>query len=178
MMTNSAFLFCLQILSLTHEICANQSVLRGFKRSCFSKNNVKKMWLFGEKLMGLPKNGPTSSTSPRLVSPESSPPKRDTPFVIIRSPFYRKKTQKVNKIDDFVILCDHQLFQHDHVQFTFEDPRILQNPPQSLNYIFGKYTKKYKNKQYFLLTKNLKNWIIFVQNLSNLVSVTAYRKAK
>ena len=52
MMTHSVFLFCLQILSLTHEICANQSVLRGFKRSCFSKNNVKKMWLFGEKTDG------------------------------------------------------------------------------------------------------------------------------
>ena len=124
------------------------------------------------------KNGFASSTSPRLVSPESSPPKRDTPFVIIWSSFLQEKTQKVNKIDDFVILCDHQLFQHDHVQFTFEDPRILQNPHQSLNYVFGKYTKKYKNKQYFLLTKNLKNLVIFVQNLSNLVSVTAYRKAK
>ena len=126
--------------------------------------------------MSLPKNGPTSSTSPRLVSPESSPPKRDTPFVIIWSSFLQEKTQKVNKIDDFVILCDHQLFQHDHVQFTFEDHRILQNPHQSLNYVFGKYTKKYKNKQYFLLTNNLKNLVMFVQNVSNLVSVKAYRK--
>ena len=128
--------------------------------------------------MIFPKNGFALSTSPRLVSPESSPPKRDTPFVIIWSSFLQEKTQKVNKIDDFVILCDHQLFQHDHVQFTFEDPRILQNSHQSLSYVFGKYTKKYKNKQYFLLTKNLKNLVIFVQNLSNLVSVTAYRKAK
>ena len=137
------------------------------------------MYIFWwQKLVIFPKNGFASSTSPRLVSPESSPPKRDTPFVIIWSSFLQEKTQKVNKIDDFVILCDHQLFQHDHVQFTFEDPRILQNPHQSLNYVFGKYTKKYKNKQYFLLTKNLKNLVIFVQNLSNLVSVTAYRKAK
>ena len=130
------------------------------------------------KLVFLPTNGPTWWTSPRLVSPESPPPKRDTPFVIIWSSFLQETNTKSEQLMMFLILCDHQLFQHDHVQFTFEDPRILQNPHQSLNYVFGKYTKKYKNKQYFLLTNNLKNVIIFVQNLSNLVSVTAYRKAK
>ena len=99
--------------------------------------------------MIFPKNGFALSTRPRLVSPESSPPKRDTTFVVIWSNFLHEKSHKVNKIDDFVILCDHQLFQHDHVQFTFEDHRILQNPHQSLNYVFGKYIKKYKNKPYF-----------------------------
>ena len=148
------------------------------ERSCFSVNFQWNPSILETKTCVFAKNRNIWWTSPHLVSPESPPPKRDTPFVIIWSSFLQEKTQKVNKIDDFVILCDHQLFQHDHVQFTFEDPRILQNPHQSLNYVFGKYIKDTKTKQCFLLTKNLKNWIIFVQNLSNLVSVTAYRKAK
>ena len=81
--------------------------------------------------MSLPKNGPTSSTSPHLVSPVSPPPKRDTPFLIIWSSFVTEKTQKLDKIDDFLILCDHQLFQQDHVRFTFEDPHVLQKAHQT-----------------------------------------------
>ena len=48
-----------------------------------------------------------------------------------------------------MILCDHQLFQHDHVQFTFEDPRILQNPHQSLTYFFGKSIKNIQTQTRF-----------------------------
>ena len=110
------------------------------------------------KLVMFPKNGPTWWTSPRLVSPESSPPKRDTPFVIIWSSFLQEKNTKSEQNEDFVILCDHQLFQHDHVQFTFEDPRILQNPHQSLNYVFGKYTKNTKTNNIFCSPRIWKTW--------------------
>ena len=82
------------------------------------------------KLVFLPKNGPTWWTSPRLVSPESPPPKRDTTFVVIWSYFLHEKSQKVNKIDDFQLLCDDQLFQYVHAQFTFENPHILQKSHQ------------------------------------------------
>ena len=94
---------------------------------------LKKCDYLVKKLMGLPKNGPTSSTSPRLVSPESSPPKRDTPFVIIWSSFFTEKTQKIDKLNDFLTLCDHQLFQQDQVRFTFEDPHVLQKARQTLD---------------------------------------------
>ena len=128
MMTNSVFSFCLQIWSLTHAFCSNQSVLRGFKRSCFSKKNVNKMWLFGEKTDGFAKKRPDR---PRLVSPESSHPKLDTPFVVIWSSFFTEKTHKIDKLNDFLILCDHQLFQQYHVRFTFEDHHVLQKAHQT-----------------------------------------------
>ena len=79
----------------------------------------------------LRKNGATWSTSPHLVSPDSSPPKRDTQFVIIWSSFFTEKTQNLDKINDFLILCDHQLFQQDHVRFTLEDPHVLQKAHQT-----------------------------------------------
>ena len=92
---------------------------------------LKKCDYLVKKLMGLPKNGPTSSTSPRLVSPESSPPKLDTPFVVIWSSFFTEKTHKIDKLNDFLILCDHQLFQQYHVRFTFEDHHVLQKAHQT-----------------------------------------------
>ena len=80
--------------------------------------------------MIFPKNGFALSTRPRLVSPEFAPPKRDTTFVVIWSYFLHEKSQKVNKIDDFQLLSDDQLFQYDHAQFTFENPHILQKSHQ------------------------------------------------
>ena len=76
------------------------------------------------------KNRNISSASPPLVSPESPSPKMDTTFVVIWSYFLHEKSQKVNKFDDFQLLCDDQLFQYDHVQFTFENPHILQKSHQ------------------------------------------------
>ena len=99
--------------------------LEDSKEAVFSDENVKKCDFCVTKLVIFPKNGPTWSTSPRLVSPVSPPPKRDTLFVLIWSSFFQEISQKVNKIDDFRILCDHQLFQIAHVQFAFEDPHVL-----------------------------------------------------
>ena len=116
------------------------------------------------KLVILPKNGPTSSTSPHLVSPVTTPPKRDTQFVIIWSSFFQEISQKVNKIDDFRILCDHQLFQIAHVQFTFEiltfskiTPHFRRNFPQKnrkyikLFNIFGS-SRKWKSCSFLMKT--------------------------
>ena len=100
-------------------------LLEDSKEAVFSINYVNKCNYLVKKLVILPKNGPTSSTSPHLVSPVTTPPKRDTQFVIIWSSFVQEISQKVNKIDDFRILCDHQLFQIAHVQFAFEDPHVL-----------------------------------------------------
>ena len=113
--------------------------LEDSKEAVVSKNNVKKCDYLVKKLLLLPKNGSTSSTSPRLVSPVFTPPKRDTPFLPIRSSFYQEKSRKTDKFDDFLIFFDHRLSQNVHVQFTFKDPHILQNQHQSLNYFFGKY---------------------------------------
>ena len=80
--------------------------------------------------MIFPKNGFASWTSPPLVSPESPSPKMDTTFVVIWSYFLHEKSQNVNKINDFQLLCDDQLFQYVHAQFTFENPHILQKSHQ------------------------------------------------
>ena len=105
--------------------------LEDSKEAVFSDENVKKCDFCVTKLVIFPKNGPTSSTSPHLVSPVTTPPKRDTQFVIIWSYFFQEISQNMNKIDDFRILCDHQLFQQDHVRFTFEDHHVLQKAHQT-----------------------------------------------
>ena len=104
--------------------------LEDSKEAVFSKNYVKTCDFCVTKLVIFPKNGPTSSTSPRLVSPVSALPKRDTPFLTIRSSFYQEKSRKTDRFDDFLIVFDHRLSQNVHVQFTFKNPHILQNQHQ------------------------------------------------
>ena len=104
--------------------------LEDSKEAVFSDENVKKCDFCVTKLVIFPKNGPTWSTSPRLVSPVFAPPKRDTQFLTIRSSFYQEKSRKTDKFDDFLIVFDHRLSQKRHVQFTFKNPHIIQNQHQ------------------------------------------------
>ena len=134
------------------------------------------MWLFGEK-----KTGGFAKKRPDLVnksvSPDSSPPKLDTPFVIIWSSFFRQKTQTIDKINDFLILCDHQLFQQDHVRFTFEDPHVLQKAHQTSDQLFTENIEKHQILQHFRLSRKWTKMFIFVQNSSDFVGITADCKA-
>ena len=88
------FWFCLEILSLTCDFCSNQTVFEDSNLTVLSSYFSKIEIFCWQKLVIFPKNGFAWSTSPRLVSPESSPPKRDTPCVIIWSSFLQEKNTK------------------------------------------------------------------------------------